>query len=225
MPSRCTGLPVLNVSIMRMRIRLTTPSCIDTSTRWASPCAVPLSERGQDADAGVQACARVADAGGHERRLASRLALCAHRASHSLGDVLEALDVGVRTVAAEALDRAVHDSMVGDFEDVVAEVEPLHLTRPVVLDDDVGLLDQLQEQLTAPASLEVERDTALVGVEYDEVEAIDVVPERAFVSSPVSDTGLFHLDNIRAEEPEQLRAGRTRLHLGKIDYAYSFERA
>ena len=138
--------------------------------------------------------------------------------------MLETLDARVRSVCPETLDGAVNHARVGGFERVEAEREPLHLPRTVVFDDDVGLGDERQQQPAPALGLEVERQAALARVEYDEVEAVDVRRKRALAPRPVAHSGLLHLDDVRAQKRQQLRAGRARLHLRQVDYADSFQR-
>ena len=140
--------------------------------------------------------------GATKRWLTSGFSLGAHRASGSLGDVLEALDVRVRAERSESLDRAVDDLWVGLLEDIVVEAEPLHLTGAVVLDDDVGLADQLEEYLPAPVVLQVESEAALVGVEYDEVEAVHVIAGGLLAAGAVARDWLLDLDYVGSEERE-----------------------
>ena len=107
-----------------------------------------LQQRGQDADRHVQPGAGVADgrAGLEGRRRARRWC---QGAADRLGDHVEGQEVAVRTVWRETLDLGVDDARIDALDLVVAEAEALDDARPVVLDEDVGVLDQLAQQLAA----------------------------------------------------------------------------
>ena len=112
-----------------------------------------LVERAQDADRHQHAGAGVADrAAGLDRRLAG-LAGDAHRAAGGLRDHVEGEALLVRAALAEALDLAIDDAGVDRLQHVVAETEALDRAGREVLGEDVGLLDQLLDQLDAASAV------------------------------------------------------------------------
>src|SRR5204862_4426708 len=98
------------------------------------------------------------------RRL-SRIAGDAHRAAGSLRDHVEGERFLVRAALAETLDLAIDDAGVDLFQHVIAEAEALDRGVGEVFGEDVGLLDQLLDQLDAAHGLEVYRRRYLVGDE------------------------------------------------------------
>ena len=83
-------------------------------------------------------------------------------AAHRLGDRGEAGALGVRARLAVARDPGEDESRIRLAEALPAEIPLLERPRSEVLGQDVGLLDELEQQLLAPLRPEVERDALLV---------------------------------------------------------------
>src|SRR4029453_2028112 len=135
----------------------------------ALPRRLALEQRDQDADGAMQARAYVGhgDAGTH--RSLPFHAGDPHKPAHALGDLVEARAFGVGAVLAEARDRAQDDARVHLLQAFVVDAQPELHVGAVVLDHDVGLLDQLLEDGEAVGFLEIERDRLLVAMQVLEV--------------------------------------------------------
>ena len=72
--------------------------------------------------------------------------------------------------------------------------------------------------------LGVDRDRALVAVEHREVEAVRALHVAQLAARDVADAGPLDLDAVGAHVAEQLRAGRTRLHVGEVEHLDAVER-
>jgi hypothetical protein len=97
------------------------------------------------------------------------------------------------------------------------KAQPVHHAGPEVLDDDVGALEQLAEDLLALVRLHVQRQAALVAVEHREVEAVDVRQVAQLGARDVAPARLLDLDHVGAHPGEQLRAHRPGLDVGHVD--------
>lgn len=176
-----------------------------------------LVEGGQDAGEGVDAGARVADLCPRGQRRPVFEAGAGHRAAHRLGDHLVGLEVGVAP-RAEALDRGVDQPGVELLEPLPGEAHPVDGPGAEVLHEDVGLGDQLGEDLLAALALHVEGDASLVAVQHREVEAVDAGDVAQLLAGDVA-RGRLQLDHVSAEPGQELGAGRTRLHMGHVEDA------
>ena len=86
-----------------------------------------------------------------------------------------------------------------------------------VLDQHVGVADQLLHDLLALGGLGVDRQRALVAVEHREVQGVDVGDVAQLVAGHVTAVGALDLQDVGAEPGEHLRAGRTGLDAGEVD--------
>src|SRR3989441_3620735 len=179
---------------------------------------LPLHERGEDGDGQVHAGARIphVDAGDHRRTI--REAGEAHAAARRLRDHLEALEVAVGAVRAEAFDGRVDRPRVQPLHGLVSEPQALHRAWPQILGDDVRLADEPPRDLLALVGFQIQHDAALVAVEQQEEVAVDVgpiaVPE---LSGPVTVRWTLDLDHVGAEPGQSLRARRTGLVVREVD--------
>jgi len=114
--------------------------------------------------------------------------------------------IATRAVLAEAGDRAEDEPWMLRGERRVVEAEPRHRTRAEVLDNDVGLVDQLAENSPAFGGLEVEREAFFVAVDTEEVRAF--LADERWSPSPgvVAPAGLLDLDDTGAHVGQQHRA-------------------
>ena len=100
----CRGhTALMNWNTRRLtRIRLTTASCIETSTCWPRPRTHgAVAAQDQDADRHMHAGAGIADRRIYVGRRVVRKACDAHRPAHRLGDRLEALEITVSPIENE----------------------------------------------------------------------------------------------------------------------------
>ncbi len=143
--------------------------------------ALALVQRDEDAEREVEAGGEVRHRDAHARRLGARQPGDAHQPAHALRDLVDATALGVRARLPEAGDRAEHDAWVAGVDRLVVEAEARLHRRAHVLDQDVGGVDQPEQQLTPLFRLEVEGQRALVAVEVLEVGAAAGAEDRARV--------------------------------------------
>src|SRR3546814_103416 len=144
-------------------------------------------------------------------------------AAGALGDVLVDLAVLIGA-GAEALDRGIDHARVDLVHLLPAEAHAVERAGGEVLDQHVAGLDQLAQHFLALLALGVERDGALVVVEHGEVEAVDIGNVAELAAGGVADARPLDLDHVGPEPGQELRAGRTGLHVGEIQDADTFER-
>jgi hypothetical protein len=124
-------------------------------------------EQGQhDAERAVQAGPRVVgdQVERDHRLLAPRVAdEVQHARQREVVHVVRRV-IAIRTVLAEARQRAIDDARVQRANRLVVGAEALHHTGPEALDDDVGRRGQLAEDRLAVGRLHVERHRPLVAV-------------------------------------------------------------
>ncbi len=153
-----------------------------------------MDDRGVDRDGGVEAGADVTD--GHADA-AGRLALVAgdaHDAAHALHDHVIGRVLGVRAGMAEARSRRVDELRVLGVQRLPAVAQLFHRAGPEVLDHDVGLLEQLLEDLAVGIGLEVERDALLAAIDRGEIGRL-AVDEGTVGARIVATLGRFDLDH------------------------------
>ena len=164
--------------------------------------APPCPERGLEREGDVRAGVRVAVQGGRgERRVGVLVAAQRGVADDGLHDVAVALVVGVRAADPEARE-AHHDQPRVDLR----QRRPVDLEVPddvgrVVLDEGVGLADEVVEELAAALAGEVERDR-LAG-------ALGVVEPRLTVPEALAGVAV---DVVAAGRARQQRRVEVALH-------------
>ena len=171
----------------------------------------------------MQAGAAIADLRAGDERRAFAEAGGRGRAARALRDVLVDLAVLVRA-GAEALHRGDDHARVELVDVLPGEPHAVERAGREVLHQHVALLDQAVEDLAALRVLRVDRDRALVAIEHREVERVRIRHVAQLAARDVADAGPFHLDHVRAHVAEELRAGRTRLHVREVEDAHAFER-
>ena len=134
-------------------------------------------------------------------------------------DRLVALEVAIGAVGAEALDRRVNEARVDFRERLIAEPEPVERARPEILQEHIGLGDDLSEQPLAVIGLQVEGQAALVGVEQQKEQAVAVLDVAHVAARDVAALRLLELDHIGAEKRQDLRTSRPRLVVRHVDDA------
>ena len=108
-----------------------------------------LEQREQDALRGEQAGAEVGDRDADPHRPLAGQAGDRHQPAHALRDLVEARALGVGAVLAEAGDAGETMRGLTALSCVVVDAEPVLDVGAVVLDHDVGALDQPEEDLAA----------------------------------------------------------------------------
>ena len=165
----------------------------------------------------------VAERERRQRRRSVRLAVDVGEAADRLRDRAEPRARAHR--AGLAVPRAAHDDEPGidRVEDVRPEAPALERARPERFDEDVGIADELLQELSALGLAEVDRDEALVAVD-------ERPPERHAVLLPAErpervPSGMLDLDDVGAEVGEQRADDRASEQDGGVDDAQSLERS
>jgi len=169
-----------------------------------------LDQGGERAEGAMQRRAEVDP--GHGRAV-RRVALACHvdRARHDLRDAIEADALGPGARIAEGRRRRENDVGLDRLQRFVVDAEAVLHIGAVILDDDIGLRDQLLEDRDAVAILEIERHRALVAIPVDDA---DGYPASRRSSDIPYDIALWRLDldYVRAQVAEHhrgLRAGES----------------
>jgi hypothetical protein len=157
----------------------------------------------------------------HERESVD-LAGGRRRAAGALGDVLVDLAIDERP-RAEALDRRVDHPRIDLLDLLPREPHAIDRARAEVLDHHVAGLDQPREDLGACLGLRVERDAALVAVQHREVEAVDAGDVAQLAARRVAFAGLFDLDDVGAEESQDLSGRRSGLDVSHVQDTHAFQ--
>ena len=178
---------------------------------------VPLLQRGQNTDRHVHPGAGVADRGKIERRRAVGGAGNAHRAAHGLGNRLEAFEIAVRPVGAEALDGGIDQPRVQFRQNIVPEAQTIQRTGSEILQQHVGPGNNLLEKFLALFGFQIQRQASFVGIEDQEKQAVAVGFVAHVGAGDVAAFRLLQLDHVGAKEAEDLGAGRAGLIMGHVD--------
>ncbi|MNI28339.1 hypothetical protein D3C73_821120 [compost metagenome] len=183
----------------------------------AAPGAFARLQRRQGAHAAVGGGQGVADRHAHARRRPVRLADDGAPAAHGLADAAEA---GARGIGAGlAVTRHPHhdQARIGRHQVGGGQVPLLERARTEVLDQDVGLGDQLARRLLALGRAQVDGDREFVARD-------DPPPGRNLALAPVAhgiaDAGRLQLDHFGAHVAQQLAAegaGDELAHLHDLD--------
>ena len=177
-----------------------------------------LIQRRDDAERQMQAGAAVADlrAGHHRRAVVETGGGCG--AAGALRDVFIYLAIGVRA-GAETLDRRHHHFRIQFLNPLPGEAHAVERARREIFDQHIALLDQRFQHFLAFRRFGVERHRTLVVIEHGEIQAVHAGDVAQLPARRVAFSGSLHLDHIGAEPGQQLRAGRSRLHMREIENA------
>jgi hypothetical protein len=118
---------------------------------------------------------------------------------------------------------AVDDAGVQLPDDIVTEAQPLDCAGRHVFDGDVGLLQQLLDDLEPARRFEIESDRFFVGVELVEIPGIVVGLPGPQSPARIAGFGVLDLDDLGTEPSERLRTGGTGFELREIDDLDPFE--
>ena len=176
---------------------------------------IPVVERREDRDRGVQAGDHVerrdARAVGRARGVAGE----GHEAGHRLHHEVITRQV-LAAAAAEPADRRVDDRRVHRADRVVVKAEAGKPAGLEVLHEHVRPAGELLRERAVAVVLQVERDGPLVPVDRQEVGRHAVLGDRRHPGARVVTAGRLHLDHVRAEVGEQHRAVRPGQDAGKV---------
>ena len=132
------------------------------------------------------------------------------RPARSLNDIVIGLQPGIGPTRSEAHAMRV-DDVGGQFTDgVVVEAQPCDRFGANVVDEDVGVAQQIAQYASVGILLEIEQERLLAAVERDIARCH---PRRARGTRRVAKdipAGCFHLDDLGAEIGEDLGCNRAR---------------
>src|SRR6266478_9831712 len=131
-----------------------------------------LDQRHQHRLSEQEAGAKIVDRNADPHRALTRQAGDRHQPAHALGDLVDARPLGVGPGLAEPGDAAIDYSRVDLLHRFVIDAEAMLYGRAKVLDDNVGLLRELEKNRFALLGLQVERQAALVAVQVLEIEPL-----------------------------------------------------
>ena len=225
LPAASRTAPNALYSGIRLSITLNTAS-LQRDVDHLALAAVHLAvvERGEDADRAVQRGQRVADRDAAAHRHAARLAGEVAQAAHRLADRAEARQVAVRPGLPVARDAQHHEAGVQLRQGLVAHAPAFERAGAEVLDQHVGLLDQLACDVLALGAAQVERDRALVARLHLPPDG-GAVLDQAPVAQRVAGAGRLDLDDVGAEFAERLAGERAGDQLAHLDHAQALQRA
>ena len=173
-------------------------------------CDVAPVDRGEDPLHREHPGERVAEREVHARRRLAGIAVQVAQPAHRLGDRGEARALGVRPGLPVAGDPREDHARVDLAHPVVADPPALERPGPEVLDDDVGMLDEPQEQLLPARLAQVERDALLVPRLHGPPQRAALVAGLAPLADRVRLPGRLDLDDLGAEVAEQPAGERAR---------------
>jgi hypothetical protein len=173
-------------------------------------------ERRDDAERQVQAGAGIADLRAGDERGSLAEAGGGGGAARALGHVLVHLAIFVGA-GAEALDRGIDHARVELMDALPGEPHAIERARSEVLHQHIARFHQPLEDLHSLLVLAIDGDGALVVVQHREIERIRTLHVLQLAARDVADAGALDLDHVGAEPGEQLRARRTRLHVGEVE--------
>ena len=178
----------------------------------------------QHADGQVQAAQHVAHGGAAAGGGTAGPAGGAHQAAHGLAHDVVAGALAEGAGVAEAGAGAVDDAGVDLLQHVIAQAQLLHGAGAVVLDDHIGLLHHLLEDLLGLGVLQVQGDTHLAAVEVRIVNAL-IVDKGAHAPAVIALAGLLDLDDRGAHIRHQRTAIGAGQHTGQVQNNDAFQQS
>jgi hypothetical protein len=178
-------------------------------------------QRGEHAVGAIHAGEQVGDRHADALRVVGSGAGQGHQPRLALGDLVVARATALGTVVAEAGDREDDQSRVALQQGVDAEPQPFEHAGAEVLDQHVGAVDQLQQDVAVGVGLEVERHGLLVAVRREEVRRLPLAlrPDegRPPPAGVVAVSRSLDLHHPGAEVAEHHRGVRPREGPGQVD--------
>src|SRR5262245_17015090 len=183
----------------------------------------PVEQGVADAERGEDAGREVEERDAGPDRRAAGLARDRHDSAECLHERLVAGAVLARSGAPERRDRAIDEARVERGQRVVAQAEALHRPRPEILDEDVGALDQIAEDLGALRRLQIERQVSLVAVDHEVRRRLPALVGRPGTRL-VARARVFHLDDVGAHVGQEHAAKGPGQDAREIEDADTVER-
>ena len=202
-------------------------SSIGTSIIWPFAGAFAMVERAQHGDAEMEPRRLVGDQARHEfGRLAVDAALQRRGPAHALHQVVEGGLVAVRPLARVAERIGVDDRRIDLLQVLIAQPQPLDRRRPAVMDEEVGVLDQVLQDGDGRGLLEIEAERALVAVgrHVDRAHALVAAHRAARHAQQVAFRRL-DLDHVGAHVGQMLGGERPQQHGRQVDHFHARKRS
>ncbi len=117
------------------------------------------------------------------------------------------------------------DAPIAFAQNVVAEIPLLQRARPEVLDDDVGALDEVEEEVAAAGLTQVERDGLLVAGVHRPEEVVPVEFGLPPGAQRIGRARRLDLDDLGAHVAEQPSRERSRDQRADLDDPDAVQRA
>jgi hypothetical protein len=134
-----------------------------------------------------------------------------HQAAHSLGDLIEAGTISVRSVLAKTRDAGVDEPFVDFVQRLVVDPQTELHVRAVILDHNVGLLDKAAQYFQPFRRLQIECQAAFVAVQVLKIRAVPLAAQTGIALRRLD------LDHVGAPVGELPHAGRPGAHPRQID--------
>ena len=179
---------------------------------------------GEDADGQMHAGVGISERCGADRRRAIPESGGGGGTARALGDVLVDLQVLVVMPLAKTLHGGDDHAGIELVDAPPREAHAVERAGTEILHQNVRFLDQLLENLFALRRLGVERQRALVAVEHGEIQGVLALDVTKLGARDVAGARALDLDHVGAEPGEQLRAGRSGLHVREINDLDAFKR-
>ena len=181
-------------------------------------------QRGHDREGGGERGDAVGEAERRQRGRAVRLAGDRGEAAHRLGERAEAGPRAVRPELAEAGDARDDEAGVERVQHLGADAPAFERAGSEVLDQHVGVGDELLEELRAVGVAEVQRDRLLVAADHLPPQRHAVL-DVAVAAHRVAALGVLDLDHVGAEVAEHGRGHRSGEERCQVDHLEARERA
>ncbi len=188
--------------------------------------ALALEQRAGEGEGAHRAGRVVDDRRADLDRMDIRRAGRRHHAGQRLDGVVVGRLVSARAVLSEGGHRAVDQLRIDLLHVFVADAEGRECAGPVILDHDVGVLDELLEDRAAALLLQVEGDGPLVRALRHEAGS-HVPPVQCAVVAGLAALVALHrvldLDHVGAVVGQQLAAPRAGQHAAQVEHAHALQ--
>src|ERR1700693_4119586 len=134
---------------------------VDTAS---TACAFPIEKRRQHTLAAEYAAAQVGKGNSQARGWTTRLAGSRHMAGDCLDANVQRWIILEWASRAKPCDGALNDTRINSTQRLVINLQAIENSRPEVIDDHIGHLYQVLEQLATCIGLEVNHDALFVSV-------------------------------------------------------------
>jgi hypothetical protein len=177
---------------------------------------VTMMQRAHDAQRKMQPGAGIADLGAGDQRRTIVKACGGRSTAGTLRDVLVNLAIGIGAWS-EAFDGREDHPRIQRLNALPREAHPIQRTRGKILHHHVAGFYQFFQHVLTVRIAPIDGDRALVMIQHRKIQAVDIGDITQLTAGDVTHARPFHLNYVSAKPREQLRAGRPRLNMGKIE--------